>query len=138
MAHCSPHTPTVSSFSSAAGRLIVEVAKRWYEQDDKTALPREIASKKAFENAMTLDVAMGGIDQHDPTPARRQHKRRGWTLIWQTSTRYRAKCHSCAKSLRARRSITWRMCIRAGGVMAILGELARGNLLHLDCPYGPQ
>ena len=43
-----------------AGRLIVEVAKRWYEQDDKTALPREIASKKAFENAMTLDVAMGG------------------------------------------------------------------------------
>ncbi|TIN53766.1 MAG: dihydroxy-acid dehydratase, partial [Mesorhizobium sp.] len=43
-----------------AGHLIVDLAQRYYEQDDETALPRNIASKGAFENAMTLDIAMGG------------------------------------------------------------------------------
>ncbi|TIM63504.1 MAG: dihydroxy-acid dehydratase, partial [Mesorhizobium sp.] len=43
-----------------AGHLIVDLAQRYYEQDDDTALPRSIASKGAFENAMTLDIAMGG------------------------------------------------------------------------------
>src|SRR5258707_6210288 len=43
-----------------AGHLIVDLARRYYEQDDETALPRKIASFKAFENAMTLDIAMGG------------------------------------------------------------------------------
>src|SRR6202012_3521647 len=43
-----------------AGHLIVDLARRYYEQDDQTALPRSIASFKAFENAMTLDIAMGG------------------------------------------------------------------------------
>ena len=43
-----------------AGHLIVDLARRYYEQDDATALPRGIASFKAFENAMTLDIAMGG------------------------------------------------------------------------------
>ena len=43
-----------------AGHLIVDLARRWYEQDDATALPRGIASFGAFENAMSLDIAMGG------------------------------------------------------------------------------
>lgn len=43
-----------------AGKRIVELTKRYYEQDDESALPRYIASKAAFENAMTLDIAMGG------------------------------------------------------------------------------
>ena len=43
-----------------AGKRIVELTKRYYEQDDESALPRNIASKAAFENAMTLDIAMGG------------------------------------------------------------------------------
>ena len=43
-----------------AGHLIVDLARRYYEQDDETALPRKIANFKAFENAMTLDIAMGG------------------------------------------------------------------------------
>ena len=43
-----------------AGRLIVDLCRRWYEQDDARALPRTIASFAAFENAMTLDIAMGG------------------------------------------------------------------------------
>ena len=52
--------PTVSSLFVEAGHLIVDLAKRYYEQDDETALPRSIANFKAFENAMTLDIAMGG------------------------------------------------------------------------------
>lgn len=47
-----------------AGKRIVELTKRYYEQDDASALPRNIASKAAFENAMTLDIAMGD----PPTP----------------------------------------------------------------------
>ncbi|TGW00813.1 dihydroxy-acid dehydratase, partial [Mesorhizobium sp. M2D.F.Ca.ET.145.01.1.1] len=43
-----------------AGHLVVDLAQRYYEQDDESALPRSIASKGAFENAMTLDIAMGG------------------------------------------------------------------------------
>src|SRR5215211_8547149 len=43
-----------------AGHLIIDLARRYYEQDDETALPRSIANFKAFENAMTLDIAMGG------------------------------------------------------------------------------
>lgn len=43
-----------------AGKRIVELTKRYYEQNDESALPRNIASKAAFENAMTLDIAMGG------------------------------------------------------------------------------
>ena len=43
-----------------AGRLVVELAKRYYEQNDDSILPRSIATKAAFENAMTLDIAMGG------------------------------------------------------------------------------
>nr|VUD28006.1 dihydroxyacid dehydratase [Salmonella sp. NCTC 7297] len=47
-----------------AGKRIVELTKRYYEQDDASALPRNIASKAAFENAMTLDIAMGGSTQY--------------------------------------------------------------------------
>jgi dihydroxy-acid dehydratase len=43
-----------------AGWTIVDLARRWYEQDDSSVLPRNIASFKAFENAMSLDIAMGG------------------------------------------------------------------------------
>jgi len=43
-----------------AGRTIVDLARRWYEKDDATALPRSIASRAAFDNAMSLDIAMGG------------------------------------------------------------------------------
>ena len=43
-----------------AGRLIVAITRRYYEQNDETVLPRNIATKKAFENAMTMDIAMGG------------------------------------------------------------------------------
>lgn len=54
-----------------AGKRIVELTKRYYEQDDESALPRYIASKAAFENAMTLDIAMG-VDEHRSAPAGRR------------------------------------------------------------------
>ncbi|MFP3589430.1 dihydroxy-acid dehydratase, partial [Paraburkholderia sp. SIMBA_055] len=43
-----------------AGSLVVDITKRYYEEDDHSVLPREIATPKAFENAMALDIAMGG------------------------------------------------------------------------------
>ncbi len=55
----SPPTPIARTVVEA-GHLIVDLARRYYEQDDETALPRTIASFKAFENAMTLDIAVGG------------------------------------------------------------------------------
>ncbi len=53
-------TPTVKNYSIQAGQLIVELTKRHYEQNDYSVLPRTIATKASYENAMTLDIAMGG------------------------------------------------------------------------------
>jgi dihydroxy-acid dehydratase len=88
-----------------AGRVIVDLARRWYEHDDATALPREIASRRAFENAMTLDIDT--LSRKIPQLCK---------VAPSTPLYHMEDVH------------------RAGGVMAILGELARGNLLHLDCP----
>ena len=116
-----------------AGRLIVEVAKRWYEQDDKTALPREIASKKAFENAMTLDVAMGGSTNtilHLLAAAQEA----GVDFDMADIDTLSRKVPQLCKVAPSTPLYHMEDVHRAGGVMAILGELARGNLLHLDCP----
>ncbi|MDB2645217.1 dihydroxy-acid dehydratase [Luminiphilus sp.] len=115
-----------------AGRLIVEVAKR-YEQDDKTALPREIASKKAFENAMTLDVAMGGSTNtilHLLAAAQEA----GVDFDMADIDTLSRKVPQLCKVAPSTPLYHMEDVHRAGGVMAILGELARGNLLHLDCP----
>ena len=116
-----------------AGRLIVEVAKRWYEQDDQTALPREIASKKAFENAMTLDVAMGGSTNtilHLLAAAQEA----GVDFDMADIDLLSRKVPQLCKVAPSTPLYHMEDVHRAGGVMAILGELARGNLLHLDCP----
>lgn len=116
-----------------AGRLIVEVAKRWYEQDDKTALPREIASKKAFENAMTLDVAMGGSTNtilHLLAAAQEA----GVDFDMADIDTLSRKVPQLCKVAPSTPLYHMEDVHRAGGVMAILGELARGHLLHLDCP----
>ena len=52
--------PTASGLFVEAGHLIVDLARRYYEQDDDSVLPRNVANFKAFENAMSLDIAMGG------------------------------------------------------------------------------
>ena len=116
-----------------AGRLIVEVAKRWYEQDDQTALPREIASKKAFENAMTLDVAMGGSTNtilHLLAAAQEA----GVDFDMADIDTLSRKVPQLCKVAPSTPLYHMEDVHRAGGVMAILGELARGHLLHLDCP----
>ena len=116
-----------------AGRLIVELARRWYEQDDATALPREIASLHAFENAMSLDVAMGGSTNtilHLLAAAQEAGVDFDMAAIDTLSSNIPQLCKVAPSTPLYHMEDVH----RAGGVMAILGELARGDLLHLDCP----
>ncbi len=93
-----------------AGKRIVELTKRYYEQDDASALPRNIASKAAFENAMTLDIAMGGSTNtvlHLLAAA--QEAEIDFTMS--DIDKLSAKCRSCVRWRRARRNTIWKMCI---------------------------
>ncbi len=116
-----------------AGRLIVENTKRYYEQNDESVLPRSIASFKAFENAVSLDVAMGGSTN---------------TVLHLLAAAYEGKVDFSMKDIdRISRKVP---CVckvapatnkfhmedvhRAGGVMGILGELDRAGLIHRDIP----
>jgi len=114
-----------------AGKIAVELAKRWYEDDDASALPRSIATKEAFSNAMRLDIAMGGstntvlhllaaaveaevdFDQHD---------------IDELSRKTPCICKVAPNS----HKYYMEDVHRAGGIPAILGELDRGGLLSRD------
>jgi dihydroxy-acid dehydratase len=116
-----------------AGRLIVELAKRWYEGDDATALPRGIASFAAFENAMSLDIAMGGSTNtvlHLLAAA--QEGEVPFTLadIDRLSRRVPNLCKVAPSKL----DVHMEDVHRAGGIMAILGELDRNGLIHRDVP----
>jgi dihydroxy-acid dehydratase len=114
-----------------AGRLIVELAKRWYEGDDATALPRGIATFAAFENAMSLDIAMGGSTNtvlHLLAAA--QEGEVPFTLadIDRLSRRVPNLCKVAPSKL----DVHMEDVHRAGGIMAILGELDRSGLIHRD------
>ena len=116
-----------------AGHLIVDLAKRHYEQDDKTVLPRAIASKGAFENAMTLDIAMGGSTNTVLHILAAAHEAElDFTLedIDRLSRRVPVLC----KVAPAKSDVHMEDVHRAGGIMAILGELDRAGLLHRDQP----
>jgi dihydroxy-acid dehydratase len=116
-----------------AGRLIVDLARRWYEQDDASALPRNIASRRAFENAMTLDIAMGGSTNtilHLLAAAQEAGVDFDMAAIDKLSRKIPQLCKVAPSTPLYHMEDVH----RAGGVMAILGELARGDLLHLDCP----
>jgi dihydroxy-acid dehydratase len=116
-----------------AGRLIVEITKRYYEQEDASVLPRSIANFKAFENAMSLDVAMGGSTN---------------TVLHLLAAAHEAEVNFTMKDIdRISRGVP---CVckvapatakyhmedvhRAGGVMGILGELDRAGVIHRDTP----
>jgi dihydroxy-acid dehydratase len=110
-----------------AGRLIVELANRYYLQDDPRVLPRGIANAKAFENAMSMDIAMGGSTNtvlHLLAAA--QEGDIDFTLrdIDRLSRRVPTLCKVAPSSAFHLEDVH-----RAGGVMAILGELDRGHLL---------
>ncbi|MBV2235512.1 MAG: dihydroxy-acid dehydratase [Sterolibacterium sp.] len=116
-----------------AGRLVVELCQRWYQQDDASVLPRSIASFHAFENAMTLDVAMGGSSNtvlHLLATAREAQV----DFTMQDIDRISRKVPCLAKVAPATPDYHMEDVHRAGGIMAILGELDRGGLLHTDLP----
>jgi len=116
-----------------AGHLIVDLARRYYEKDDKRALPREIASFKAFENAMTLDIAMGGSTNtvlHLLAAAYEGEVPFTMADIDRLSRRVPVLC-KVAPSVA---DVHLEDVHRAGGVMAILGELSRAGLLTTDLP----
>jgi len=116
-----------------AGHQIVAITKKYYEQDDETVLPRSIASFKAFENAMSLDIAMGGSTN---------------TILHLLATAQEGEVDFTMKDIdRLSREIP-QLCKvapntpkyhiedvhRAGGIFGILGELDRAGKLHTDLP----
>jgi dihydroxy-acid dehydratase len=116
-----------------AGHLIVDLAQRYYEGNDSSVLPRTIAGFAAFENAMTLDIAMGGSTN---------------TVLHLLAAAYEAEVPFTMADIDRLSRITPVLCKvapsvpdvhledvhRAGGVMAILGEIDRAGLLHTDLP----
>ncbi|AQA17265.1 dihydroxy-acid dehydratase [Halioglobus japonicus] len=116
-----------------AGRLIVDLCKRYYEQDDASVLPRNIGSFKAFENAMMLDIAMGGSTNtilHLLAAA--QEAELDFTMA--DIDRLSRKIPQLCKVAPNTPLYHMEDVHRAGGVMGILGELDRAGLLHTDCP----
>jgi dihydroxy-acid dehydratase len=111
-----------------AGRTAVEIALRWYARDDESVLPRSIATREAFENAMTLDVAMGGSTNtvlHLLAAAREAEVEFTMADIDTVSRRVPCICKVAPNG-----SYLMEDVHRAGGIPAILGELRRGGLLH--------
>jgi dihydroxy-acid dehydratase len=116
-----------------AGRRIVALARRWYEQDDASVLPRSIASFKAFENAMSLDVAMGGSTNtvlHLLAAAREA----GVNFTMKDIDRLSRRVPCLCKVAPAVADVHIEDVHRAGGIMGILGELERAGLLHREVP----
>ncbi|MDH1556069.1 MULTISPECIES: dihydroxy-acid dehydratase [Stutzerimonas stutzeri subgroup] len=114
-----------------AGRIAVELCKRYYQDGDESVLPRNVASRKAFENAMTLDIAMGGSTN---------------TILHLLAAAQEAEVDFDLRDIDALSRKVPQLCKvapniqkyhmedvhRAGGIFSILGELARGGLLHTD------
>jgi dihydroxy-acid dehydratase len=116
-----------------AGRLIVELAKRHYEQDDYSVLPRNIATFEAFQNAMSLDVAMGGSTNTVLHLLAAAHEAGvDFTMSDIDAISRRVPCLS--KVAPATQKYHMEDVHRAGGVMAILGELDRAGLIQRDVP----
>ena len=114
-----------------AGRTIVDITKRYYEQNDLSLLPRNIATFKAFENAMTLDIAMGGSTNtvlHLLAAAQEGEVPFGMDDIDRLSRRVPCVC-KVAPSVA---NVHVEDVHRAGGILGILAELDRGGLIHRD------
>ncbi|MCB1849937.1 MAG: dihydroxy-acid dehydratase, partial [Gammaproteobacteria bacterium] len=112
-----------------AGRLIVALAQRYYEQDDLSVLPRNIASFEAFENAMSLDIAMGGSTNTVLHLLAAAHEGRvPFTMA--DIDRLSRRVPNLCKVAPSTQMYHMEDVHRAGGVIAILGELERAGLLH--------
>lgn len=116
-----------------AGQRIVGLARRYYEQDDANALPRTIASRQAFENAMSLDIAMGGSTNtilHLLAAAQEAELTFTMSDIDALSRKVPQLCKVAPSTPKYHMEDVH----RAGGVMGILAELNRGGLLHTQLP----
>jgi len=116
-----------------AGRHIVALARRYYESDDESALPRSIACFEAFENAMSLDIAMGGSTNtilHLLAAAQEAELDFTMSDIDRLSRRVPQLCKVAPNTPKYHMEDVH----RAGGIMAILSELQRGGLLHDQVP----
>jgi dihydroxy-acid dehydratase len=112
----------------AAGRTAVELCTRYYDGDDASVLPRALATREAFENAMTLDVAMGGSTNtvlHLLAAAQEAELDFTMADIDEVSRRVPCVCKVAPNGHYLMEDVH-----RAGGIPAILGELHRGGLLH--------
>jgi len=116
-----------------AGRQIVELCRRYYEQDDASVLPRAIASKAAFENAMSLDVAMGGSTNTVLHLLAAAHEA-GVDFTMADIDRISRKVPCLCKVAPATDKYHIEDVHRAGGVMAILAELSRAGLIEREVP----
>ncbi|MBK1786879.1 dihydroxy-acid dehydratase [Prauserella cavernicola] len=115
---------------SRAGTTVVDISKRWYGEDDDSVLPRSVANRKAFENAMALDMAMGGSTNtvlHILAAA--QEGEIDFTISDIDAIGRRVPCLS---KVAPNSDYHMEDVHRAGGIPAILGELRRGGLLNED------
>ena len=116
-----------------AGRLIVTLAKRYYEEDDTSVLPRSIASFSAFENAMSLDIAMGGSTNTVLHLLAAAHEA-GVDFTMKDIDRLSRRVPCLSKVAPAKDDVHMEDVHRAGGIMSILGELEKGGLLNTALP----
>ena len=116
-----------------AGRRIVALARRWYERDDPTALPRGIATFEAFENAMVLDIAMGGSTNTVLHLLAIAHEAGVDFTMADIDRLSRNTPHLC-KVAPATSNFHMEDVHRAGGIVGILGELDRAGMIHGDVP----
>jgi dihydroxy-acid dehydratase len=116
-----------------AGHLIVDLARRYYEQDDETVLPRTIATKAAFENAMALDIAMGGSTNTVLHILAAAHEG-GVDFTMDDIDALSRKVPVLSKVAPAKNDVHMEDVHRAGGIMAILGQLDRAGLINRNEP----
>ncbi len=114
-----------------AGHLIVDLAKRYYEGDDESVLPRSIATYDAFENAMTLDISMGGSTNTVLHLLAAAHEA-GVDFTMQDIDQLSHRVPVLCKVAPAKSDVHMEDVHRAGGIMGILGELDRAGLLKTD------
>ena len=116
-----------------AGHLVVDLAQRYYEQDDDSVLPRRIASKGAFENAMALDIAMGGSTNTVLHILAAAHEGEvDFTMA--DIDRLSRKVPCLSKVAPAKSDVHMEDVHRAGGIFAILGQLDKAGLINRDLP----
>ncbi|KQT47968.1 dihydroxy-acid dehydratase [Devosia sp. Leaf420] len=116
-----------------AGHLIVDLARRYYEQDDETVLPRSIATKQAFENAMALDIAMGGSTNTVLHILAAAHEG-GVDFTMDDIDALSRRVPVLSKVAPAKNDVHMEDVHRAGGIFAILGQLDRGGLINRKEP----